>query len=78
MAQVIQEFATHLGLLVSKRTVQRRLHGQAIYSHVAVQNVQNRKLVSRTGWDDDDVPEPLTRQYQTTGPAYFWSFSMKM
>ena len=29
-------------------------------------------LVSRTGSNDDDgVPEPVSGQYQTTGPAYF-------
>ena len=39
LAQVTQEFITHLGHPVSKRTVQRRLHGQVIYSRVAVQKL---------------------------------------
>ena len=38
LAQVTQEFVTHHGHPVSKRTVQRRLHGHAIYSRVAAQN----------------------------------------
>ena len=63
LTQVTQEFATRLGHLVSKRSVQRSPHGQAIYSCDAD---KNRTLVSRTGSDDDDgVPEPLTGQYQT-------------
>ena len=68
--QVTHEFVTHLGNPVSKRTVSRRLHGQAIYSRIAV---QNWTLVLRTGSDnnDDGVAEPSTGQYQTTGPAYF-------
>ena len=37
LALVTQGFGTHLGYPVSKRTVQRRLHGRAIYSRVAVQ-----------------------------------------
>ena len=37
LAQVTQEFVTHLGHPASKQTVQRRLHGHAIYRRVAVQ-----------------------------------------
>ena len=37
LAQDTQELATHLGHPVSKRTIQRMLRGQAIYSRVAVQ-----------------------------------------
>ena len=37
LAKVTQEFVTYLGHSVSKRTVHRRLHRQAIYSRIAVQ-----------------------------------------
>ena len=50
LAQVTQEFVTHLGHPVSKRTVQRRIHGQAIYSRSAVQktniSLENRLWLS--------------------------------
>ena len=46
--------------------------GSMVRQSTTVVLYKNRTLVSRTGSDDDDgVPEPLTGQYQTTGPAYF-------
>ena len=55
LAQITPEFVTHLGHPLSKRTVQRMIHGQGIYSRIAL---QKRTLVSRTGSDDDaGVPE---------------------
>ena len=63
LAQVTQEFVTHLEHPVFKRTVQRRLHGQVIYSHVAVQisDISRKNLLQRR--------RCITTLNQTTGPA---------
>ena len=52
LVQVTQGFVTHLGHPVSKRTVQRRLHSQAIYSRVAVQklDISLEKQLRRRRW----------------------------
>ena len=52
LAQVTQEFVTYLGHPVCKPTAQRRLRGQAIYSHVAVlkPDISLEKQVRRRRW----------------------------
>ena len=52
LTQVSQKFVTHLGHPVSKRTVQWRLHGQAIYSRVAVHkpNISLGNRLRRRRW----------------------------
>ena len=55
LAQVTPEIVTHLGHPVSKHTIQRRPHGQAIYSRVAVQ---------KTGYWSREPAPTMTMVYQ--------------